>query len=39
MAPVGWTIAAWVWAYALLWMFVENAVKVGVYHFFRIEQD
>jgi H+-transporting ATPase len=30
MPPVGWTLAGIVWAYALVWMFLLDAVKAGV---------
>jgi H+-transporting ATPase len=31
MAPIGWWLAAFVWAYTLVSFFVANAVKVGTY--------
>jgi len=32
MAPIGWDLAAWTWAYALAWFVVNDFVKVKVYH-------
>ena len=31
MAPIGWWVAAFVWAYTILSFFVANAMKVGTY--------
>jgi len=32
MAPIGWDLAAWTWAYALAWFVFNDFVKVKVYH-------
>jgi H+-transporting ATPase len=34
MAPIGWTWAAFVWGYALVWFFINDLVKQGVYRIF-----
>ena len=34
MAPIGWSWALLVWAYALAWFFVEDLVKLGAYKVF-----
>ena len=34
MAPIGWTWAAFVWGYALVWFFINDMVKQGVYRVF-----
>jgi len=35
MEPIGWKWAAVVWGYAVIWMFLLDAVKVAVYAAFR----
>ena len=35
VAPIGWEAALWVWAYALAWFLVNDAVKVGAYRLLR----
>jgi len=34
MTPIGWTWAAFVWGYALVWFFVNDVIKQGVYRVF-----
>jgi H+-transporting ATPase len=34
MAPIGWSWAAFVWGYALVWFFINDLVKQGVYRVF-----
>ena len=34
MTPIGWTWAAFVWGYALVWFFINDMVKQGVYRVF-----
>ena len=34
MTPLGWTWAAFVWGYALVWFFINDLVKQGVYRVF-----
>jgi len=34
MTPIGWTWAAFVWGYALVWFFVNDLIKQGVYRVF-----
>jgi H+-transporting ATPase len=31
MAPIGWTYAMYIWAYATFWFLVNDLIKVGVY--------
>lgn len=31
VTPIGWEYALWMWAYALVWMFINNAVKMVTY--------
>jgi H+-transporting ATPase len=31
MTPVGWTYALWTWAYALAWLVLNDAIKIGAY--------
>ena len=33
--PIGWEAALWVWAYALAWFLINDAVKVGTYRLLR----
>ena len=35
MAPLGWTLAAFVWIYALAFFVINDSVKVQVYHLFK----
>ena len=35
VAPIGWEAALWVWAYALTWFLINDAVKVGAYRLLR----
>jgi H+-transporting ATPase len=35
VAPIGWAKAGLVWAYALAWLFVNSAVKIGVLRMLR----
>ena len=35
VAPIGWEAALWVWAYALVWFLINDAVKVGAYRLLR----
>jgi len=37
VTPIGWEAALWIWAYALAWMFVNDAVKVWLYRLLRRE--
>jgi H+-transporting ATPase len=32
MTPIGWKLAGFIWAYALIWFVFNNFVKVKVYH-------
>ncbi|MEO7021201.1 MAG: plasma-membrane proton-efflux P-type ATPase [Ktedonobacteraceae bacterium] len=32
MSPIGWTLALFVWGYALFWFLVEDRLKLVVYH-------
>jgi H+-transporting ATPase len=34
MAPIGWSWAAFVWGYALVWFFINDLVKQGAYRVF-----
>jgi H+-transporting ATPase len=34
MTPIGWTWAAFVWGYALVWFLINDMVKQGVYRVF-----
>jgi len=34
MAPIGWSWAAFVWGYALVWFFINDLVKQGAYRIF-----
>jgi H+-transporting ATPase len=34
MTPIGWIWAAFVWGYALIWFFVNDMIKQGVYRVF-----
>ncbi len=36
MAPIGWTWAAFVWGYALVWFFINDLVKQGAYRIFSV---
>ncbi|HHH35591.1 MAG TPA: HAD family hydrolase [Gammaproteobacteria bacterium] len=35
VTPISWQAALWIWAYALIWFLMENAVKVWVYRLLR----
>jgi len=35
VAPIGWEAALWVWAYALVWFLINDAVKVAAYRMLR----
>ncbi|MGD8385082.1 MAG: hypothetical protein PVF89_06715, partial [Lysobacterales bacterium] len=35
ITPIGWTYALWMWAYALLWFFIDNAAKMLAYRLLR----
>jgi len=35
VTPVGWTLALWMWAYALAWFVVNDAIKNGTYRLLR----
>ncbi len=37
VSPIGWNYALAVWAYAILWLFVNSVVKMGVYRLLRLE--
>ncbi len=37
VTPIGWEAALWIWAYALVWMLVNDAVKVYTYRLLRRE--
>jgi H+-transporting ATPase len=36
MAPIGWSWAAFVWGYALVWFFINDLVKQGAYRVFSV---
>jgi H+-transporting ATPase len=38
VTPIGWRAALAVWGYALVWMFVNDAVKVAVYKLVRAQR-
>ncbi|MDQ6966203.1 MAG: HAD-IC family P-type ATPase, partial [Mariprofundaceae bacterium] len=31
ITPIGWEYALWIWAYALIWMLINDFVKMGTY--------
>ncbi len=35
IAPIGWTAAGIIWAYALVWFFINDEVKIRIYKFFK----
>ncbi len=35
MPAVGWALAGVVWAYAIVWMFILDAVKMAAHHLLR----
>jgi H+-transporting ATPase len=35
VTPIGWEYALWMWAYALLWFFIDNASKMLAYRLLR----
>ena len=35
VTPIGWKYALWMWAYALTWFVINDAVKVAAYKFLR----
>ena len=35
ITPIGWEYALWMWAYALTWFVINDAVKVAAYKFLR----
>jgi H+-transporting ATPase len=35
ITPIGWEYALWMWAYALAWFVVNDAIKAGVYRLLR----
>jgi len=39
MAPIGWTWALAVWAYALAWFFINDLVKRAAYRLFENRQE
>jgi len=38
ITPIGWTYALWAWAYALVWFFIDDAVKMWAYRMLRGER-
>jgi H+-transporting ATPase len=38
VAPVGWKYALWIWAYALVWFVVNDAIKQGTYRLLRLRE-
>jgi H+-transporting ATPase len=38
VTPIGWEYALWVWIYALVWFFVNDAVKMRAYKMLRGER-
>jgi H+-transporting ATPase len=36
VTPIGWKYAVWMWAYALVWFLVNDAVKVSAYRLLRL---
>ncbi len=39
ITPIGWEYALWMWAYALVWFVVNDAVKVATYRFLRSHNE
>jgi len=35
ITPIGWEYALWMWAYALIWFIINDAIKVATYKFIR----
>ena len=35
ITPIGWEYALWMWAYAMFWFVLNDAVKVATYNFLR----
>jgi H+-transporting ATPase len=35
VTPIGWRYALLVWAYAIVWLFVNDTIKVAVYRLVR----
>jgi len=35
ITPIGWEYALWIWAYALIWFVVNDAVKTAAYRFIQ----
>ena len=35
ITPIGWQYALWMWAYALTWFVVNDAIKVATYKFLK----
>jgi H+-transporting ATPase len=35
VTPIGWKYALWMWAYALVWFFIDNAAKMLAYRLLR----
>lgn len=35
ITPIGWEYALWIWLYALVWFFINDAVKIYTYHILR----
>lgn len=38
VSAVGWTSALWIWAYALAWFVLNDAVKLGTYRLLRLRE-
>jgi H+-transporting ATPase len=37
ITPIGWTYALWAWVYALVWLLIDDAVKIWAYEMLREE--
>jgi len=35
VTPIGWEYALWIWAYALIWMLINDMIKMGTYRFIQ----
>jgi len=35
ITPIGWEYALWMWAYALVWFILNDAIKIATYKFLR----
>ena len=35
ITPIGWEYALWIWAYAMIWFFINDAVKIVTYKLIR----